>query len=355
MMKKYDFAKKKLMTPGPVPLPKYVRDSLSSYECHHRTPEFTEILMNSFGLLKKIFQTQEHCFLISSTGTGAMEAALVNTLTTSSRLAYIDSGKFGERWGKMAKAYHVESEALKFNWGENIDLNKIESALASKKFHALAFQACETSTGALLPTKELSMLCQKYNVLSIVDGITALGAVDLPMDEWGIDVMIAGSQKAFMLPTGMAFISLSKKAQSIESDLPKYYFNLSAEKKSNLEGSTRYSTPTHFVIALEMVLSEIIEKKGLKKHLQEIEDKAKYFRSLLKLELFPQTPSPSLSCLKIPTDLSAKKIKKQVGDDGFVIMSGQDHLADLVIRIGHMGEISKEDLLKTAQSIQSHL
>ncbi len=354
-MKKYDFAKKKLMTPGPVPLPQYVRESLALYECHHRTNEFTEILMNTFTLLKKIFQTEEHCFLLSCTGTGAMEAALVNTLSTTSRLAYIDSGKFGERWGKMAKAYHIESDALAFPWGQDIDLNQVEKVLATGKYSALAFQACETSTGALLPTQELSQLCQKYNVLSIVDAITALGAVNIPMQSWGLDVLIAGSQKAFMLPTGMAFISLSKKAQGLESDLPKYYFNLAAEKKSNLEGSTRYSTPTHFIIALEMVLTEIIEKRGLQNHLKDIDDKANYFRSLLDLEQFPQTASPSLTCLKVPVGASAKKIKKQVAEDGYVIMSGQDHLADLVLRVGHMGEMSKDDLLKTALSIKSHL
>lgn len=354
-MGKYDFAKKKIMTPGPVPMPAKVRESLALYECHHRTAEFTEILLNCFRLLKKVFQTQEHCFLLSSTGTGAMEASLLNVLCHNSHLGFINAGKFGERWGKIAKAYGVHNSSFDVEWGRDIDLNQLEDFLKKQSVQALAFQACETSTGALLPVREIAELCQRYGVLSVVDGITALGAVHLPMDEWGVDVLLAGSQKAFMLPTGMAFVSLSARAQSVQSDLPKYYFDLKAEKKSNLDGATRYSTPTHLVIALEIVLQDIVETIGLQKHFQNIADKAQFFQSLVPLELFPKTPCPSLTCLKMPESKGAKALQKKVAEDGFIIMAGQDHLADQVLRVGHMGDISEQDLRATAVSILRHL
>lgn len=354
-MKDFEFTKKKLMTPGPVPLADYVKASLAEMECHHRTKEFVAIQNEVFEQLKKIFQTEQHCYMLACTGSGAMEAAVVNTLGTRDSLLFINAGKFGERWGKIAKAYKIPSQEIQFPWGKDIDLERVKKELATGKHTALAFQACETSSGALLPVKELAQLCRENNVLSIVDGITALGAVDLPMDAWGIDVMVGGSQKAFMLPTGMAFISLSQKAEKRESDIPCYYFNLKAEKKSNLDGKTRFSTPTHFILALNMVLDEILNKVGLKKHFQQIHDKAEYFREQVGLDLFPETSSPSLSCLKLPVGTTAKKIKSKVAEDGYIIMGGQDDMAELVLRVGHMGAISREDLKQTAESIKRHL
>jgi serine---pyruvate transaminase len=354
-MKKFDFANKKLMTPGPVPIPQEIKDIFIQYDCHHRTKEFTEVLTSVFNNLKKLFQTEQHCYLLASTGTGAMEASFVNTIKTSDSVLFINSGKFGERWGKLASAYKIKNTSIDFEWGKNIDLNRVREHLKTKKYQALAFQACETSTGASLPVKELCALAQEFDVLSLVDGITALGAVNLPMDEWGIDVLLGGSQKAFMLPTGMSFLSLSKKAEEIKSDLPKFYFDLKAEKKSNLEQQTRWSTPTHFILGLSLVLENILQKKGLQKHFAEIEDKAQYFRKSVKLPLFPETSCSSLTCLKIPEGKSASQIKKDVLKEGFVIMAGQDQLADKVLRIGHMGDISKEDLLNTAQAINKHI
>lgn len=349
------FAKKKIMTPGPVPLPDYVKSSMADYECHHRTKEFDVVLANAYALLKKVFQTQRHCYMLASTGSGAMEAAIVNTLRTRDKLLFINAGKFGERWGKIAKAFKIQNQEILFPWGKNIDLDFVRKELKTGGYSALAFQACETSSGALLPVQELAQICQENGVLSIVDGITALGAVDLPMDQWGIDVLVGGSQKAFMLPTGMSFIALSERAEKIESDILSYYFNLRAEKKSNLDGKTRFSTPTHFILALNLVLDEIINNVGLKKHFQNIADKAEYFRAQVGLEIFPETSSPSLSCLKVPQGVSAKKVASKVGEDGFIIMAGQDEMAEFVLRIGHMGAMSLDDLKQTAASIKRHI
>ena len=227
--------------------------------------------------------------------------------------------------------------------------------LKSGDYQALAWQASETSTGALLPTKKLAELCQKYDALSIVDAITALAVVDIPFDEWGLDVMVGGSQKAFMLPAGMAFICLSAKADHADCDIKKYYFDLKAEKKANLSGSTRFSTPTTFVIGLDVVLDDMLINTGLKAHFKNIVDRAEYFRKNISLELFPKTPSPALSCLRVPEGRSASEIKKKVDQDGIMIVAGQDQIKDKVLRIGHMGSMTFEDLLKTAKSIEKFL
>ncbi len=354
-MKTNPFAGKKLMTPGPVPMPENVRRSLMEIECHHRTKDFTDILNRVFENLPKVFQTKQHCYMLASTGTGAMEAAVVNTLCTDRKALFINAGKFGERWGKIFKAYGISFDEIQVEWGKDIDLNRVQDQLKQGDYQALAFQACETSTGALLPCQELGKICQDNSVLSIVDGITALGAVPLPMDEWGLDVVLGGSQKAFMLPTGMAFLSLSEKAEAVKSDLKSYYFNLKAEKAANLDGKTRYSTPTHFVIALDMVLNQMLFEVGLDKHLMNIQEKAQYFRDLISLPLFPETSSPSLTCMAVPEGVKASQVTKQVNEEGYVIMAGQDQLKDKVLRVGHMGDISKEDLQKTAQAIEKFL
>ena len=348
------FAGKKLLAPGPVPLPDFVKDSFSQIECHHRSSEFQAILMRVFSQLKSVFQTQSHCYMLSATGTGGLEAAMVNCMRRDRKALFINAGKFGERWGKIAKAYGVPFDELVFEWGEDIDLNLVEDKLRSHDYQGLAWQACETSSGALLPSHELSRLAQRYSAISLVDGITALGATELPMDEWGIDVVVGGSQKAFMLPTGMAFLATSEKAEACQSDIPSYYFDLEAEKKANLTGKTRYSTLNHFVVALDFVLKDILQK-GLTSHLAGIAELAEHFRNEVSLELFPKTASPSLSCLKVPDGVSAQSLKKKIEDDGFIIVAGQDRLKDKVLRVGHMGAMTKTELSALAKSIESHL
>jgi aspartate aminotransferase-like enzyme len=350
-----DFTTKKIMTPGPVPLPLFVKKSLQDYECHHRMQAFGDILLQVFNNLKNVFQTEQHCYLLACTGTGGLEATLVNTIKRSDHLLYINGGKFGERWGKLAQAYGVNSQSIQVPWGQDIDLNLVESHLKSGHYQALAFQACETSTGALLPVADLCALAKKYGALSLVDGITALGAMDLPMDRWGVDVLVGGSQKSFMLPTGLAFVSLSARAEAIQSDLPRFYFDLASEKKQNLLGKTNWSTPTQPVLALHLVLEYLIQQQGLQNYWQLIAQRAQYFRDQVGLPLFPQTSSPSLSCLRVPPSVSAKAVVKKIYEDGYMIVAGQDQLEDSVLRVGHMGDMSMEDLKQVAQLIKKHV
>lgn len=345
----------RLMTPGPVPLPSFVKKSLSLTECHHRSKEFAEIFARVRTQIKQVFQTENHCYLLPATGSGGLEAAVVNSLKQSDKLLSINAGKFGARWGDIASAYRIECDELDFEWGKNIDLNRVEKSLASGKYQALSFQACETSTGALLPVRELAELCHRYNVLSIVDGITALGAIDIPVDAWNIDILIGGSQKAFMLPTGMSFLSCSAKVESVGSDVPKFYWDLAKEKTINLTNKTNFSTPTHMIVALDLVLHHILQEVGLKNHFKNILNRAEIFRQHVQLPLFPEVSSASLSCLKVPKTESAKELKMKVQQDGFIIVAGQGPLEDRVVRVGHMGDMSEQDLIQTAESINNNL
>ena len=227
-----------LMTPGPVPLAPSVQAALQKPLLHHRTPEFESIFTRVLKLLPTIFQTQQHCCALTCTGTGVMEAALVNVFAPEQKVLVICAGKFGERWADMAEAYDLKTTRFTVEWGNDLNVKELESVLEKNKFSGLLLQACETSTGAQLPVQKISELANRIQpeMLVCVDAITALGAYELPMDKFKLDVVIGGAQKALMSPTGLGLIGLSERAWQIcntTRTLPRYYFDLCEERKSN--------------------------------------------------------------------------------------------------------------------------
>lgn len=350
-----------LMTPGPVPLPEWVLNELAQPVIHHRTNEFEAILERCLKRLKLVFQTKNHCFLLTSTGTGAMEAALTNTLPKGAKVISIISGKFGQRWHEMAQTLGYRSVPIEIEWGDDLDLDYFKKMLfAHADAEAILCQACETSTGAMLPLKELAEMTRKSKTLLICDAITGLGAYSIPMDEWGIDVLIAGSQKALMLPTGLAFLSLSDKAwEKTKTVAPEqtYYWNLVEEYKANQKTQTRFSSATTLIRALDLVL-EHIEKIGLTNWFEAHTERATHFRRLVlnpQVTLFPHTPSPSLSCLLIPS-VDTTRLQSHLQDKHrIVVMGGQDQLKGKVLRVGHMGWMTKEQLTSTAEAIRASI
>jgi serine---pyruvate transaminase len=350
-----------LMTPGPVPLPDWVLNELAQPVIHHRTVEFESILERTLEQLKTVFQTKNHCFILTATGTGAMEASMVNTLPRGAKVISIIAGKFGQRWHEMAQTLGYRSVPFEVPWGENLDMDYFKKMLfAHADAEAILCQASETSTGALLPIKELAAMTKKSKTLLICDGITGLGAIDLPMDEWGIDVMIGGSQKALMLPTGLSFLSLSEKAwEKTKKTAPTqtYYWNLVEEYNANKKMQTRFSSATTIIRALDLVLQHI-HKIGFEKWLKDHSVRAEHFRKEVLhsgITLFPQTPSPSLSCLLF-NNVDTHRLQTQLQDKhGVVVMGGQDQLKGKVLRIGHMGWMTNEDLTTTARAIHTAL
>lgn len=336
-----------LLTPGPVLLHPQIQKSLSLPMIHHRDSAFKEILLESSQKLKVFFQTQQEVLILNATGTGAMEAGLTNTLSPGEEVLCVGGGKFGERWRDMAEKLGLTVHFLDVPWGRAANPSEIKKILAKQlKIKALIMAACETSTATAQPVEETAKILRNYpEALFILDAITGLGAMPLPMDEWGVDVMVAGSQKTFWLPTGLSFISLSKKAweRNPQSKLPKYYFDLTREKKAQARGQTAFSSPVSLIRALQIGL-KILEKTGLENLISQCKN---FKKSLIEfcvhhnLKLYSSHPANSVTAILIE---DAGHIKKNLEKNHHIIVGGgQERLKNKIIRIGHLGPIEKED------------
>jgi aspartate aminotransferase-like enzyme len=350
-----------LMTPGPVPLPPEVLQVMALPMEHHRTPEFVALFNRVLVNLKKVFETNEPAFIHTATGSGGMESALVNTLSPGDRVIAIISGKFGERWAEMAETFGAKVERLNVEWGKAVSVKDVEKLLNQfPDTVAVMTQACETSTACVHPIRELAQLTRSRKTILMVDAITALGAMPMPMDEWGIDVMVGGSQKAFMLPTGLAFIAFSKKAWALveASKIKKFYFDIKAEREANEAGESLFSASVTHIRALDLVL-DIFLRQGLYKLYNRIHtlQKATIEGALaMGLKPFAEVPSPSVTAIRMPDGLDGQKIRGDMEKTSSVIvMGGQDQLKGKILRIGHMGAISDGDLLKTLQAMAESL
>lgn len=347
-----------LLAPGPVNLHPEVRAALAQPMIHHRTPEFDLILKRVLQEIKLVFQTEQDVFLLSSTGSGGMEALLVNTLSPGDTVLAIVSGKFGERWAAMAATYGMKVLTLEVPWGEAVRVSDVEELLKNNpQTRAVLCQACETSTAVAHPIQELGLMIHNFpGTLFLVDAITALGAYPLPMDQWHIDGLVAGSQKAFMLPTGMAFVSLSQKAWNFTEKAlcPRFYFDLRKEKKANQNGETFFSSNVAIIRALDVVLS-LIKDQGLESLFHSIHRRAEFtriFMQQLGFTLYAKSPSDSVTALQVPPQMDGQKIRAHLEKVHQVtIMGGQDQAKGKIIRIGHMGYIQDSELLHLLKSL----
>lgn len=276
----------------------------------------------------------------------------MNTLSPGDEVLCVSGGKFGERWIKICKAYGMKVQELNLEWGKALDLDSFEKHLkkhASVK--AVFTQACETSTATLFPIQEMSRLIrQNTEALTIVDAITAMGCIDLPMDEWELDVVIAGSQKAFMLPTGLSFIGISKKAQkaSETSQCPKFYWDWKNELK-NYPNATHFSSPNSLIVALRQVL-QLFKSVGMdevKKRSLALSRATQAGGQLLGLKVYSESPSPSVTALELPAYIQGENLRLWLEQNkNITVMGGQDQLKDKILRVGHMGAITNEDLFE---------
>lgn len=351
-----------LLTPGPVQLHPKVQEILSVPMIHHRTPQFTSILKSALDQLKLLFKTSQPCFMLTGTGTAGMESLLVNTLKKGDKVLAIVSGKFGERWAKMAAVYGAEVIELKVDWGQPVLVEDVKKAFSQHPdIQIVLCQACETSTATTHPIQQLGQLIQSTRALFLVDGITALGAYPLPMDDWHIDGLVGGSQKAFMLPTGMSYVSFSKKAwDKINSNeaIASFYLDIKKEHAANQKGETYFSSQVQLIRALDLVLQMILEK-GINTHYAEIHARSEYTRKMadvLNLKVYSAAPSDSVTALLLPENLDGSKLRDHIENKyDLILMGGQDHLKGKILRIGHMGYITTDDLhqssLRLAQAL----
>lgn len=349
------------MTPGPVEMPKYVLKILAEPMIHHRTEEFESTLDFCLHEIKKIFKTNGKVFFQTSTGSGGLESSLVNTLTPGDKVIAINGGKFGERWADMARNLGYNVVEHKVKWGQCFVVDEISELIKKHpETKAILVQACETSTGVMNPLEDLGAQLKKSDILLLVDAITALGCSDLDMDGWGLDVVVGGSQKAFMLPTGMSITAYSEKAWAFvqKSKTPKYYWDIKAEHKSNQKKQTLFSSPVAHIRCLKAVLEHIAEI-GVETFIHKHKDLSKRARELaqpLGFEVFAQTPAWALTALKVPHGYDGEEIQLYMENEHHItIAGGQDFLKGKIIRIGHMGAIGSKETNLTFEKLAQTL
>ncbi len=350
------------MTPGPTPIPPEVLLAMAEPIVHHRTPEFKAIFASCAADLRPIFATEQQVLMLSSSGTGAMEAAITNFMARGDTIITVAAGKFGQRWGQIGRAYGLNVVEIEVEWGKAVSPEFIEQALeAHPDARAVYLQGSETSTGTTQPVKAIAAACSKKpGVLCVVDGITAAGVQPLEMDAWGIDIVVSGSQKAFMLPPGLAFIAVSDKAWSMteRSDLPCYYFDLVKERAAQAKGTTSYTSAVSLVIGLRKVLDRMAAMggvEGLHTHHEKLSKATVAGVQALGLKLLSEAPAWSCTAVWAPESIGAGPIVSGLNDRGIKIAGGQDHLKGKIFRIGHLGWFSGHDIVATLSALESVL
>ncbi len=341
-----------LLTPGPTPLPPQVLESMARPIIHHRTPQFQAILKEASLGLKTVFQTSNDVFIISSSGTGAMEAAVINLLSSGDTALVVQGGKFGERWTEIAKAYGINCEIIDVEWGKAVDPQEINKRLkANPKIKAVFATLCETSTGVDNDIEKIAGITKASPAVLVVDAISGLGAIDLKTDAWGVDVVVSGSQKGLMLPPGLGFISLSPKAWKLveASKSPRYYLDLRKARKALEQNDTPFTSSITLIIALNEAL-KMMQQDGLEnifsRH-RKMADAVRAAVQALGLELFaPTAASDAVTAVKVPGGIDGEKLVKSMRDTyGVTIAGGQAELKGKVFRIAHMGFIAEFDII----------
>lgn len=341
-----------LLTPGPTPIPPQVAEAEAKPIIHHRTPQFQAVLKEVSEGLKYVFQTTNDVFILASSGTGAMEAAVVNLLSPGDTAITVQGGKFGERWTEICSSYGINTEIINVEWGKAVEPKEIGKRLkANPKIKAVFATLCETSTGVVNDIEAIGKVIKDTDAVLVVDAISGLGAIDLKTDAWFVDVVVSGSQKGLMLPPGLGFISLSLKAWKLaeSSKCPKYYFDLKAAKKALAQADTPFTPAITLIIALAESL-KIIKQDGLENVFLRHKKMADATRAAIKalgLELFaPLACSDVVTAVKVPQGIDGEKLVKTMRDTfGVTIAGGQSELKGKVFRIAHMGYIEEFDII----------
>ena len=353
--------KQYLLSPGPTPVPNEVSLAMSETMIHHRTPQFNKVFEEARQGLKKLFATKNDVLMLASSGTGAMEAAIANLFSPGDKVLVINGGKFGERWLNISNAYGLNPIDLKVEWGKAVRTEEVEKQLkAHPDLQGVLVQASETSTTALHPVKEIAQLT-KNGPLFVVDGVTAVGVLSVPVDEWGIDVLVTGSQKALMLPPGLGFIALSDRAweKTKKAKLPRFYFDLNLERKNQQKGSGAFTPAVSLIFGVRASLN-MMEREGLNRIYARHARMSRATRAAavalgLKL-LAPDDPSPAATGIFLPQGIDADRVLEYLRDHMNVVLAeGQDQLKGKVIRIAHVGYMGAFDVITAIAAIEMAL
>ncbi|HNV87283.1 MAG TPA: alanine--glyoxylate aminotransferase family protein [Candidatus Omnitrophota bacterium] len=350
-----------LLSPGPTPVPEPVRDILAAPLIHHRTDEYRNIFRAVSEGLQNVFRTRNPVFTLASSGTGAMEASLVNFCSPGDRILVLACGKFSERFAEIAKACGIECDCLRVPYGEAADPDAVEKQLEGRSYRAVYSALCETSTGVLNDIRAIGRLVARTDAIFVVDAISGLLADRLETDDWNVDVAIGASQKALMLPPGAAFLAVSPKAWAAAEGgrLPRYYLDLRRYRKAFETFDTPFTPAISILRGLEKSL-EMISDEGIEAQWVRCAKLAGMIRPVLEswgLEMFPRNPSSALTAVRLPAGIDGTVLLKILRRDYGVFMAGGqgDALKGRVLRIGHMGAVREQDLLRGLEALSGGL
>ncbi len=352
--------KRYLLAPGPTPVPPEVLLAMARPVIHHRAPEFAELFGQVREGLKWIFQTSNDVLILASSGTGGMEGAVANFLSPGDKALVVNGGKFGERWGKLCKTFGVQVVEIKVEWGQAVDPQAVAEALKKDpSIKAVYVQASETSTGVAHDTKALAEVVKPHEgTILVVDAITALGVFDIKTDAWGLDVVVTGSQKAFMLPPGLAFVSVSEKAWQMADKAKNgaFYFNFKRERDAQVKNQTAYTPAVSMILGLQEVL-RMMKAEGLEPLFARQGRLAHAMREGVMaagLSLFPkERPSDALTAVSAPQGVDGQAIYKNLRVQyGITAAGGQDHLKGKIFRVSHMGYMDTFDVITAVAAIE---
>ncbi|KZR91707.1 Soluble hydrogenase 42 kDa subunit [Synechococcus sp. MIT S9509] len=354
-----------LMIPGPTPVPETVLKAMGRHPIGHRSSEFQAVVERTNAQLRWLHQTSNDVLVITGSGTASMEAGIINTLSRGDKVLCGDNGKFGERWVKVSKAYGLDVEVIKAEWGQPLDPDAFRSALeadTAKSIKAVILTHSETSTGVINDLETISGHVRAHGTaLTIADCVTSLGAANVPMDTWGLDVVASGSQKGYMMPPGLSFVALSERAWKAyeRSDLPKFYLDLGPYRKTAAKNSNPFTPAVNLYFALEAAL-EMMQAEGLESIISRHAKHSNATLAAMKaigLPLFAAEghSSPAITAVA-PDGIDAEQLRKAVKERYQILLAGgQDHLKGKVFRIGHLGFVCDRDLLMAVAAIESVL
>lgn len=354
MLKRY------LLAPGPTPVPPEALLAMAMPIIHHRSPDFIPVIDEAKKGLQWLYQTKNDVLILASSGTGGMVGSVNNFFSSGDKVLVVNAGNFGERWTKICNAYGLSVEEIKLEWGYAVNPSDVERALKKDpSIKGVFVQASETSTGVYHDIESIAKIVKNYeDTILVVDAISALVAHDLRMDEWGIDVLIGGSQKGLMLPPGLAFVGISEKAWrcSEGSRCPRFYFNFKKEREALAKNQTNFTSPVSLIIGLNECL-KILKKEGLQNAFERHRRLAEATREAIKaigLELFSrESHSNAVTAIKAPEGLDGQAIYRDLREKyGITAAGGQGKAKGKIFRIAHLGYADTFDIITAIAGVE---